>query len=90
MAKGIIFRIVSVRVERLQGISEADAIAEGISCWPNDGRGCQGTYGWGDTFGFATARAAYAALTNSIHGPGTWESNPFVWVYGYERAEAAK
>jgi hypothetical protein len=29
-------------------------------------------------------RAAYAALIDSIHKKGVWESNPFVWCYDYK------
>lgn len=29
-------------------------------------------------------REAYTALIDKIIGKGTWESNPYVWVYEYE------
>lgn len=62
-ASRIILEVVSVRVERLQGISEEDAKAEGI---PEE---CANISI--DTF---------AALWQSINGPGSWEANPWVWV----------
>lgn len=34
-----------------------------------------------------TPQEAYAALIDRINGKGTWESNPFVWVYDYELTE---
>jgi hypothetical protein len=33
---------------------------------------------------FCTSREAYAALIDSINGKGTWESNPFVWIYDFK------
>lgn len=65
--------VTDVRVQRLQEISEDDAIAEGIhrnlSNWyPIPGVDGSGT----------TARAAFAGLWNSIHGPDAWDANPWV------------
>ena len=65
--------VTDVRVERLQDISQADAIAEGLD-WVAP------TYGIG---GIAASwnsdpRQSYAALWDSINGPGAWEENPWV------------
>ena len=62
-----------VRVQRLQEISELDAVAEGVihdsfSGW----RGHEGT------IGYPTAIWAYHHLWNSLHGPGAWDANPWV------------
>ena len=38
----------------------------------------QGIYHYG------TPREAYSALFDSIYGKGTWDSNPYVWVYDYK------
>lgn len=83
-------KIKTVRVERLQEISEADALAEGIieleqgppmeRFWASDDA----------DEGHHSARNAYIELIESIYGHGTWESNPFVWVYEFEKAEAAR
>lgn len=76
-------RVVSVRVERLQEISEEDAIAEGI------GVGFQMNAGWPDYTRIKNGicevtqddpRMSYATLWESINGPGSWEANPWVWV----------
>lgn len=32
-------------------------------------------------------REAYAALTDKVSGKGTWESNPWVFVYDFELAD---
>ncbi len=75
-------RITDVRVERLQDISDEDCIKEGI-------RKCYlfGSYFFtnrGTGYYFDTPRKAYAALIDKISGKGTWESNPYVFVYDFE------
>lgn len=77
--------ITNIRVERLQDISDEDCIAEGI--WRDDNVGLEGTTYW--YHGLAnsslrTAKEAYAALIDKISGKGTWESNPWVFVYDFE------
>lgn len=79
-------KITGVRAERLQDISDADCIKEGISQGV-----CSGGAFWGVklTDGTYTSysgspREAYKRLIEKINGPGTWDSNPFVWVYDYE------
>jgi hypothetical protein len=75
-ASRITLEIVSVRVERLQNISEADAFAEGIS--------------GGDWLGDPVGE--FAKLWNSINlkrGYG-WETNCWVWVLEFKRIDNAK
>ena len=79
-------RITDVRVERLQDISEEDAIAEGITYaglfYEDYGEpmfiieGCKQAFG--------SAKDAYAWLIDKISGKGTWQSNPYVFVYDFE------
>ena len=38
-------------------------------------------YEWTD---FRTPQEAFAILIDKINGKGTWESNPYVWVYDFE------
>lgn len=84
-------RITNIRVERLQDISDEDCMAEGIRrfgkeyvrfkkeyCYT-----CQ-NYAVTDFYSFSTPREAYAALIDKISGKGTWESNPWVFVYDFE------
>lgn len=78
-------RITNIRVERLQDISEEDCMAEGI--WRDDNVGLEGTTYW--YHGLAnsslrTAKEAYAALIDKISGKGTWQSNPWVFVYDFK------
>lgn len=78
-------RITNIRVERLQDISEADCLKESI--WCDDNVGLEGTTYWYHGLAnssFRTAKEAYAALIDKISGKGTWESNPYVFVYDFE------
>ena len=78
----ITLEITDVRVERLQDISEADAIAEGVEYLPDVG-------GWrcymNERGGYTYAVTSYRSLWESINGPGSWAANPWVWVIGYRR-----
>lgn len=81
-------RITDVRIERLQDISDEDCKAEGID-YVNGysesyffGFGVSTDKGWirlGNT-----PRSAYAALIDRVSGKGTWQSNPWVFVYEFE------
>lgn len=78
-------RITDVRVERLQEITDDNCSKEGISYIMNAplllyGVHCDtGMICLGDT-----PREAYAELIDKISGKGTWESNPYVFVYDFE------
>lgn len=81
-------RITNVRVERLQDISDSDIKAEGVD-YVNGysesyffGFGVKTDKGWiklGNT-----PREAYSALIDKISGKGTWDSNPYVFIYDFE------
>lgn len=78
-------RITNIRVERLQDISEDDCLKEGI--WRGDNVWLEGTTYWYHGLvnsSFRTAKEAYASLIDRISGKGTWESNPWVFVYDFE------
>lgn len=76
------YKLLSIRVERVQDISEEDAIAEGFylskyshyvtSVLPLEG--------------FKTAREGYIRLWGSINTikPYRWQDNPLVFVYGIQ------
>lgn len=72
-ASRISLRITDVRVERLNEISEADALAEGIERihFPEVGE-----WGW--------PQRKYAELWERINGPGSWAANPWVWCVAFE------
>lgn len=69
--------VTDVRVQRLQEISEADAVAEGIE---GDGYGAWLCYASGpkNQTHWADPRASYRTLWNSLHGPDAWDANPWV------------
>lgn len=71
-ASRITLEIESVRVERLQDISEADAEAEGVR---------NSLHLQGGRF----ARDNFAHLWWTINGDGSWEANPWVWVVSFRR-----
>lgn len=86
--------VVSERVERLQEISEADAIAEGVepNCAMRDHSNCtdhDGTYikygGMEDDFPAFTARESFQSLWEFINGEGAWDARPWVWVVEFKR-----
>jgi hypothetical protein len=76
-------RITSVKVERLQDISNDDCLREGIERRLD-------TYTWRGRIvrnidpEYGTPREAFAALIDKICGRGTWKANPFVFVYEFE------
>lgn len=77
-ASRITLEVTEVRVERLQDISEADALAEGVTDQQSivlraDGSEIRGPV------------AEYAVLWEQINGPGSWEANPWVWVVAFRR-----
>ncbi len=93
--------VTRVRIAQVQDISEADAIAEGIrhenvivgaNCCggihveEDADRYWNGTED-DDFEGHKYAYSAFVALWTSIHGPGAWERNDWVWVYDFERTQ---
>ena len=78
-------RITNVSIERLQDISDEDCLREGII---EDAPGVQysfhTTIGYCGQYPFNSPRSAFAALIDKVSGKGTWESNPYVFVYEFE------
>jgi hypothetical protein len=66
-ANRLTLEITEVRVERLQDISEADALAEGM------------TFPEGMALGNDPIDA-YARLWGQINGEGSWAANPWCWA----------
>lgn len=82
----ITLEIESVRVERLQDITEADAIAEGAEAQFRTV--IAHPLGVKDYHMGVSHRAGYANLWNHINdqnGPTSWEGNPWVWVISFRR-----
>ena len=78
-ASRILLEIVSVRVERLNDISEADLEAEGIQELIDAGVDHDGT-----------PLDTYRVLWESINGANSWDKNPWVWVVEFKRIEPPK
>jgi hypothetical protein len=111
--------LTEVRVERLQDISEEDALAEGVEplfshaeihepryrsefdlspmpfknyLWHGhfgrNGMGNSKSDAWEYQYSsYKDAKGSYSSLWEKINGPGSWESNPFVWVLSFKRYE---
>lgn len=80
-------RITYVRVERLQDISDEDCLKEGINASNSHeiGYGIPWVYEFGGSkMAYYTPREAYAALIDKVSGKGTWDKNPYVFVYDFE------
>jgi len=73
----IFLEVVDVRVERLQDISESDAIAEGIN--PTSG-----------VVSANHAKNCFQSLWQMINGTQSWHDNPWVWVYEFKQVEKPK
>lgn len=83
-ASRIRLKVKDVRVERLQDISEEDAIAEGIV---DTGFGYLPYMKKSNNKVEPTARDAFWSLWAGINGKESWDINPWVWVYNFERVE---
>ena len=74
-------RITDIKIERLNDISDEDCMCEGLV------KGMI-TYGirfeGGCLLAYSTPREAFADLIDAVSGKGTWESNPWVFVYSFE------
>lgn len=73
-----VIRITGIKVERLQVISGYDIRREGIWFDEKIDRFMAGNKG------FFLAKEAFAYLIDKVSGKGTWERNPWVFVYSFE------
>jgi len=82
-ASRLLLEITDVRVERLQDISDSDAIAEGV-------QGAPGGH-WIDyrkgavKYGCVSAHESFETLWQSINGTESLAENPWVWVVEFKR-----
>lgn len=76
-ASRLTLMVTDVRVQRLQDISEADAVAEGCT----EGHTVDDISGVHEGW---SARTDFRALWNSIHGPDAWDQNPWVAAYSVD------
>ena len=78
-------RITDIKIERLQNISDEDCFKEGIFKW-DAGQKDIPFYSFhnADIPDYNNPRDAFAELIDKVSGKGTWESNPYVFVYEFE------
>ncbi|HCB1445088.1 hypothetical protein [Serratia marcescens] len=74
-ASRITLEITAVRVERLNDISDGDAISEGCSISDMKSGDC--------------VADVFARLWSSIYGVDSWNANPWVWVIEFRRVGGA-
>lgn len=80
-------RITDIKVERLQDISDEDCLKEWIYEDSGDDKYPPSIFyefEGNEDDGFDTPREAFAALIDKVSGKGTWESNPYVFVYEFK------
>ena len=80
-------RITDIKVERLNGISDTDCLREGIvkgQCGSKEIHFMDSYYLPIPYQPYCTPQEAFSVLIDKISGRGTWESNPYVWVYEFE------
>ena len=89
-------RITNIKVERLQDISDEDCMKEGLTIASvNNGQGNYGyhteynlvyydNFGRTKIIGGRNVREAFADLIDRVCGRGTWDINPYVFVYEFE------
>lgn len=90
-------RITEIKLERLQDISEEDAMREGVFNYDKPPLHHEADmfapwapyvrpYKWdsNNLVYRCTARYAFAYLIDKISGGGTWNRNPYVFVYTFE------
>jgi len=102
----LVLPLVSVRVERVQSITEEDAIAEGVphnSDRPIDKMWCDTCLGHGVVERYAmgavrvddctecdTARKLFRNIWVRLYGQESWDENPWVWVAEWKEIEVCK
>lgn len=74
-AARLFLKVTNVRCERLQDITVEDIIKEGLTSTLTEHDACM------------DLKEQWIELWQSINGKDSWEQNPFVWVYEFERIE---
>ncbi|EIC3155956.1 hypothetical protein K9015_003274 [Salmonella enterica] len=87
-ASRILLEITNVRVDRLNSISEQDALSEGIDRERlEESQGNYDCIADHNMTGRPTATGAFKYLWESIYGEENWQVNPWVWVIEFKRVE---
>lgn len=98
-ASRITLEVTEVRVQRLQDISEEDAIAEGVRRFDDIPTPDPSRYGAGNRWSafeptstdecLGSARFAFGNLVNKLAGIDVWAANPLVWAISFARVGVA-
>ncbi len=97
-AARIWLEITDIRVERLQGITEEDAKAEGVdTCFDKSSKyydeydyknytwhGAGGDDSFSGYSNTANAKESFHSLWLKIKGPDSWYQNPWVWAISFK------
>ena len=95
-ASRIQLRITDIRIEQLKSVSEQDAISEGLKSISKDGElfkwglpdydGFPGNdnHGWPWNCWEISPISAFMKVWEMVHGEGSWNKNPWVWVVEFE------
>lgn len=100
-ASRLTLEITGIRVERVQDISNSDALAEGVPTdddMPNDtpcprccGRGLyDSATGEADCWECDTAIKRFSFLWDDTNGKGAWDRNDWVWVLDFKKIEGQR
>lgn len=84
-ASRILLEITDVRVERLQDISEVQAMAEGAKC-ADRATGREVLFP-DQSQHIGSWKLHFQDIWESINGPGSWDTDPWVWVVEFKRIE---
>jgi hypothetical protein len=90
----IFLEVTDVRVERLNEITESDAIAEGVERWIEERMKSKPIHyklyfhEKGSECSYTSCPIdSYETLWQKINGENSWSENPFVWVYTFKQVE---
>ena len=87
-ASRLTLTVTDVRVQRVQDISEEDAVAEGIEPYAGIDPDCGGYRDYSSPSGgyWLHPRVSFGTLWNTLHGPtpnAAWHANPWVAAYTF-------
>ena len=77
-------RITGIRCERLQDISDEECLREGVQYIEAIDKYYFEHKDREEGFYFDSPRKAFTALIDKVSGKGTWDGNPWVFVYEFE------
>lgn len=83
-AARIWLQVMGVKVERLQDITEDDAIAEGGKTHQTELGPSYYDYETGYCNGLFDAKDSFRTLWKSINGADSWAANPWVWAISFK------